>query len=103
MESLLDRCLQRRRPAVLVVGDVMCDTYLLGKINRVSPEAPVPVFENAQQYRVLGGSANVAANLQALGCDVRLVGVIGADETGRRLQELFERALLPGRRGDVRG
>ena len=57
----------------------MCDTYLWGKVGRISPEAPVPIFESAERRHVLGGAANVAANLRALGCDVRLLGVIGAD------------------------
>ena len=57
----------------------MCDTYLWGKVGRISPEAPVPIFESVERRQVLGGAANVAANLRALGCDVRLLGVIGAD------------------------
>ena len=87
MEALLDRCLQQRRRTVLVVGDIMCDTYLWGKVGRISPEAPVPIFESAERRHVLGGAANVAANLRALGCEVRLLGVIGADATGRCIRE----------------
>jgi D-beta-D-heptose 7-phosphate kinase / D-beta-D-heptose 1-phosphate adenosyltransferase len=87
MEAWLDSCLQRRRPTVLVVGDIMCDTYLWGKVRRISPEAPVPIFESTERRQVLGGAANVAANLRALGCDVRLLGVIGADGTGRCVRE----------------
>ena len=55
MEALLDSCLQRRRPTVLVVGDIMCDTYLWGKVSRISPEAPVPIFESTERRQVLGG------------------------------------------------
>ena len=87
MEALLDRCLQQRQRTVLVVGDIMCDTYLWGKVGRISPEAPVPIFESAERRHVLGGAANVAANLRALGCEVRLLGVIGADATGRCIRE----------------
>ena len=54
MESLLDRCLQQRRRTILVVGDIMCDTYLWGKVGRISPEAPVPIFESAERRHVLG-------------------------------------------------
>ena len=72
---------------VLVVGDVMCDTYLSGHVSRISPEAPVPVFESTEKRHVLGGAANVAANLRALGCDVRLAGVVGDDVTGRYVRE----------------
>src|SRR5499425_383693 len=91
MEALLDSCLQRRRPTVLVVGDIMCDTYLWGKVSRISPEAPVPIFESTERRQVLGGAANVAANLRALGCDVRLLGVVGADAPGRCVRELLQR------------
>ena len=68
---------------LLVVGDVMCDTYLSGHVSRISPEAPVPVFESTEKRHVLGGAANVAANLRALGCEVHLAGVVGDDVTGR--------------------
>ena len=59
---------------VLVVGDVMCDTYLSGHVSRISPEAPVPVFESTEKRHVLGGAANVAANLRALSCRGTPVG-----------------------------
>ena len=72
---------------LLVVGDVMCDTYLSGHVTRISPEAPVPVFESTDKRHVLGGAANVAANLRALGCEVRLAGVVGDDATGRYVRE----------------
>ena len=94
MEALLDSCLQQRRPTILVVGDIMCDTYLWGKVSRISPEAPVPIFESAERRHVLGGAANVAANLRALGCDVQLLGVIGADAAGRCVREqLYEQGI----------
>ena len=91
MEALLDRCLQKDSPTILVVGDVMCDVYLWGKVNRISPEAPVPVFEGMVQHHALGGAANVAANLRALGCEVRLLGVIGTDAAGHRVRELLHK------------
>ena len=72
---------------VLVIGDVMCDTYLSGHVSRISPEAPVPVFESTEKRHVLGGAANVAANLRALGCEVRLAGAVGDDVTGRYVRE----------------
>ena len=65
----------------------MCDTYLSGHVSRISPEAPVPVFESTEKRHVLGGAANVAANLRALGCEVRLAGVVGDDVTGRYVRE----------------
>jgi len=91
MESLLERCLQARRPTVLVVGDIMCDVYLWGTVQRVSTEAPVPIFESTGRHQVLGGAANVAANLRALGCEVHLLGVVGADAAGRCVRELLQR------------
>lgn len=88
VETLVDRCLGRR-PTILVVGDIMCDVYLWGTVERISPEAPVPVFECTGRQHVLGGAANVAANLHALGCQVHVLGVVGADATGRQVRELL--------------
>lgn len=89
METLLEACLQGRRPRVLVVGDVMCDVYLWGAVRRISPEAPVPVFESTVRHHVLGGAANVAANLRALGCEVHLLGMVGADTAGQQVRALL--------------
>ncbi len=73
----------------LVIGDVMLDRYLWGRVGRISPEAPVPVVKvEGRTYR-LGGAANVAANLAALGCRVRLVGTKGGDNAGGRLSQLL--------------
>ena len=72
------RLFENHRPAVLVVGDVMCDVYLWGKVSRISPEAPVPIFESVERRQALGGAGNVAANLRALGCEVYLLAVVGA-------------------------
>jgi len=94
MESLLEHCLQARRPTVLVVGDIMCDVYLWGTVQRVSTEAPVPIFESTGRHQVLGGAANVAANLRALGCKVHLLGVVGADAAGRCVRELLQRQSI---------
>ena len=75
-----------------VVGDVMLDAYLVGAVNRISPEAPVPVVEVRHREQRLGGAANVARNVLALGASVELASVIGADEGGdlliERCQEL---------------
>jgi D-beta-D-heptose 7-phosphate kinase/D-beta-D-heptose 1-phosphate adenosyltransferase len=72
---------------VLVVGDVMLDRFLVGTVSRISPEAPVPVVRFHHEASRLGGAANVAANLSALGADVLLVGVTGRDDAGRQLRE----------------
>ena len=72
---------QLRGCRVLVIGDVMLDEYLKGDVSRISPEAPVPVLEvKSHDYR-LGGAANAAANIQALGGQTTLIGVVGRDET----------------------
>jgi D-beta-D-heptose 7-phosphate kinase/D-beta-D-heptose 1-phosphate adenosyltransferase len=75
---------------ILVVGDVMLDQFLWGKVSRISPEAPVPVVEVTRESYFPGGAANVARNLRALGSPVRIVGVLGDDGTGEELRELLE-------------
>lgn len=74
---------------VLVVGDVMLDHFLLGRVQRLSPEAPVPIVEYGHDDYRAGGAANVAANLAALGATVSLVGVVGDDDAGTRLRQLL--------------
>lgn len=70
---------------VLVVGDVMLDRFIVGRVTRISPEAPVPVVQFRSEFTRLGGAANVAHNLAALGAEVTLVGVIGSDAAAERL------------------
>ncbi len=77
-------------PKVLVIGDLILDEYIWGSVNRISPEAPVPILETKSEDLTLGGAANVANNLVVLGCEVTLVGAIGQDEKGDRLLELIE-------------
>jgi D-beta-D-heptose 7-phosphate kinase/D-beta-D-heptose 1-phosphate adenosyltransferase len=77
-------------PKILVIGDLILDEYIWGSVNRISPEAPVPILETKSEDLTLGGAANVANNLVVLGCDVTLVGAIGQDEKGNRLLELIE-------------
>lgn len=73
---------------ILVVGDLMLDRYWFGEVNRISPEAPVPVVRVQRADERLGGAANVARNVAALGARVVLVGVIGDDEPGRRIESM---------------
>lgn len=77
---------------ILVLGDVMIDSYLFGKVDRISPEAPVPVVAVEKRDVRLGGAANVALNLKALGCKVSVASVIGKDESGEKMLELFREA-----------
>jgi D-beta-D-heptose 7-phosphate kinase/D-beta-D-heptose 1-phosphate adenosyltransferase len=74
---------------VLVVGDVMLDRYLWGVVDRVSPEAPVPIVKLDHRTFAAGGAANVAANLRALGCAASLAGIVGDDDEGRQLLDLL--------------
>lgn len=79
-----------RSARVLVVGDLMLDVYLRGGASRISPEAPVPVVRVKDEWRALGGAANVAANLVTLGARVALVGVVGEDGAGSDLRRVAE-------------
>lgn len=74
---------------VLVIGDVMLDTYHIGDVKRISPEAPVPVVRVTRTYNVLGGAANVARNLLGLGCSPYVVSLLGNDHNGNTMQEMF--------------
>jgi len=81
--ELIDRFSSRR---ITVVGDVMLDRFLIGRVSRMSPEAPVPVVVFDHEEFRLGGAANVANNLRELGGAVDLIGVIGNDESGMLLK-----------------
>ena len=74
---------------LLVVGDVMLDRYWFGDVERISPEAPVPVVRVTRREDRLGGAANVAKNAAALGAQVGLLSVVGRDEPGERVAELL--------------
>ena len=76
--------------SILVVGDVMIDTYYDGDIMRISPEAPVPVFRKKTERSLLGGAANVAANLVAAGQNVSMMAMVGNDTNGTKLKNIFE-------------
>jgi rfaE bifunctional protein kinase chain/domain len=75
---------------VLVVGDAMLDRYWFGAVDRISPEAPVPVVRVNREEERLGGAANVALNAKTLGAQVTLLTVVGQDEPARKLQQLLE-------------
>ncbi len=79
---------QLRRARVLVVGDVMLDRYWFSSVERISPEAPVPVALVQREQDRLGGAANVALNAATLGAQTTLLSVVGADDAGRRLAQL---------------
>ncbi|HEX7159381.1 MAG TPA: D-glycero-beta-D-manno-heptose-7-phosphate kinase, partial [Edaphobacter sp.] len=80
------------RLKVLVVGDIMLDRYIHGDVERISPEAPVPVIRHAQRYERAGGAANVAMNLAGLGCRAVLAGYWGDDTERGELAAILDRA-----------
>lgn len=82
------------RKNILVIGDIMLDTYYSGDVKRISPEAPVPIFKKKSERSVLGGAANVAANLVAAEQNVSMMSVIGTDPVGNKLIEEFKRNLI---------
>ena len=88
----------KMRTKVFVAGDLMLDRFEYGKVSRISPEAPVPIFRHEREKRMLGGVGNVAANLIALGCDVTLAGAVGTDASGeevlRLVNELGARGVI---------
>jgi rfaE bifunctional protein kinase chain/domain len=75
---------------VAVIGDVMLDTYWWGKVDRISPEAPVPVVAVSKKEQRIGGAGNVALNVQSLGASVSVLSVLGKDDDGNQLTKLFE-------------
>ncbi len=77
---------------VLVVGDIIMDEFIWGKVNRISPEAPVPVVTVGKETRLLGGAANVVNNIRSLGGQVSFAGIVGGDERGRKILSLLEDA-----------
>lgn len=80
---------------ILIIGDVMLDTYVMGNINRMSPEAPVPIVTLEEEDARIGGAGNVALNLLALGAKPIVSSVIGNDTNGKILQDLFEKKGIP--------
>ena len=80
---------------IAVIGDLMLDRYIWGSVNRISPEAPVPIVDMESEQARLGGAANVAKNINALGGEPFLIGVIGADNTGKQLFEIIRECKFP--------
>jgi rfaE bifunctional protein kinase chain/domain len=79
-----------RKTRVLVLGDVMLDQFIWGHVGRISPEAPVPVVEFERESFMPGGAANVARNLTSLGAAATMLGVVGRDESARKLARLLQ-------------
>src|ERR1700675_1753832 len=86
LQQILGRAQGKR---LLVIGDLMLDEFVWGKVGRISPEAPVPVVEVTGESFYPGGAANVARNLREFVDSVAVIGLIGADWGGRQLRELL--------------
>lgn len=82
---------------IAVVGDIILDRYLYGKVTRISPEAPVPIVSICESKNVLGGASNVAANLAGIKSNVFISGVIGNDENGNKLLDLLKNFEIDNR------
>ena len=95
LEAILERASRKR---FLVIGDLMLDEFVWGKVGRISPEAPVPVVEVTSESFFPGGAANVARNLREFVDRVAVIGLIGKDPGGRQLRE-----LLAGEKIDTSG
>jgi D-beta-D-heptose 7-phosphate kinase/D-beta-D-heptose 1-phosphate adenosyltransferase len=74
---------------VLCLGDVMLDRFVYGTIDRISPEAPVPVLKTNRDFDTLGGAGNVVRNLSSLGCQVTFIGIVGNDDAGEKAEKLM--------------
>ncbi len=81
---------------IAVLGDLMLDQYLWGRVNRISPEAPVPIVEVTAESEALGGAGNVAMNIFALGGQAVVLGVVGDDEAGRKVNEVLVKSTTSG-------
>jgi len=96
-ERVLQLIQRMRSSRVVVVGDIMLDRYLIGDTERLSPEAPVPVVTVEERHAALGGAANVAANVAALGARCFLVGTVGDDGDGAAIRQELAVARLEDR------
>jgi D-beta-D-heptose 7-phosphate kinase/D-beta-D-heptose 1-phosphate adenosyltransferase len=90
MQDLLSSLQPFSRCRIVVVGDLMLDEYLWGHIERISPEAPVPILNVVSRELMLGGAGNVVENLRGLGVQVSVFGVVGKDETGDQVRDLLQ-------------
>ena len=93
--ELIQLLRQTRRPRILVVGDVMLDRYLWGDVERISPEAPIPVLKVAKSEERLGGAGSVVTMLAALDVDVSLATVVADDPRGQRVRQMLQQYGVP--------
>ena len=88
LKNLINK-IKKQRPRILVFGDIMLDEYIEGKVERISPEAPVPILSYNNTKKVLGGAGNVASNLINLGASVLIGSIIGKDNDGLTIKSLL--------------
>ena len=93
IEEIMNKFKEKK---ILVIGDIMLDTYIKGDVKRISPEAPVPIVNVKQEYNALGGAGNVAANVISLGGKVTLFSFVGEDSFGAVVRELIEKIGIEG-------
>jgi len=92
-KSVIEKYLRSAKDkTILVVGDLMIDEYISGKVTRISPEAPVPVLEVREEWSLPGGAANVALNIQCLGANAIIAGYVGEDRSGDELIDMLKKA-----------
>ena len=96
MVKLLGSFSRFKKAKILVIGDFILDTYTRGDVQRISPEAPVPILHAFQSESFPGGAGNVSLNLEALGAEVLAVGRIGDDSAGQCIEKLFSKRKQVG-------
>ena len=96
LRQILDRADSKR---ILVIGDLMLDEFVWGKVGRISPEAPVPVVEVTGESFFPGGAANVARNLREFIAKTSVIGMIGKDRSGQQLRELLAKGKIDVSKG----
>jgi D-beta-D-heptose 7-phosphate kinase/D-beta-D-heptose 1-phosphate adenosyltransferase len=79
---------------ILVIGDVMLDRYIVGDVERISPEAPVPIVKVTDEYATLGGCGNVARNILSIGANVDCLASVGKDKAGREISDIFDNSFI---------
>src|SRR5262245_54149287 len=87
MQELLHALNATKRARIVVVGDIILDHYIAGAVDRISPEAPIPVLALRKEEFKLGGAANVGANVVSMGATAHLIGVLGNDGAGKKVRE----------------
>jgi D-beta-D-heptose 7-phosphate kinase/D-beta-D-heptose 1-phosphate adenosyltransferase len=97
MNSLAERVENLGKPRILVVGDLILDRYVWGEVDRISPEAPIPVLFARRREARLGGAGSVVSNLKALGTEALIFGILGSDEPASQFLSIMKELNLSAR------